>query len=148
MCSHGPKGAMGIVVNRLYPESNFLMLLDQLNIDATLATPHLSVHAGGPVETGRGFVLHSSDCMREGSVAMGDSIALSATVEILQMIADGTGPERILVALGYSGWGPGQLEFEMKHNGWLTVPGDADILFDADVGQKWERALAKIGISP
>jgi putative transcriptional regulator len=148
ICSHGPNGAMGIVVNRLFEEANFLMMLEQLNITTSPDTPHLPVHFGGPVETGRGFVLHSADCMREGSVSIDGTIALSATVEILQTIADGGGPERLLMALGYSGWGAGQLENEMKANGWLTVPADEDLLFDVDVSDKWERALAKIGISP
>jgi putative transcriptional regulator len=148
ICSHGPNGAMGIVVNRLFDEANFLMMLEQLNIRTSSDTPHLPVHFGGPVETGRGFVLHSADCMREGSVSIDGTIALSATVEILQTIADGGGPERLLMALGYSGWGAGQLENEMKANGWLTVPADEELLFDTDVGVKWERALAKIGISP
>ena len=148
MCSHSPNGAMGIVVNRLFNEANFLLMLEQLNIRTSSNTPHLPVHFGGPVETGRGFVLHSSDCMRQGSVPVGDGIALSATVEILQTIADGQGPEHLLMALGYSGWGAGQLEAEMKNNGWLTVPADQDILFHVDVSAKWERALAKIGISP
>lgn len=148
ICSHGPNGAMGIVVNRLFNEANFLMLLEQLNISVSSSTPHLPVHFGGPVETGRGFVLHSSDYMREGSVPIDGAIALSATIEILQAIADGGGPQRLLMALGYSGWGAGQLENEMKANGWLTIPADEEILFDVDVGAKWERALAKIGISP
>ena len=147
VCSHGPNGAMGIVVNRLFHEANFLMLLEQLNIASSPDTPHLPVHFGGPVETGRGFVLHSSDYVREGSVPIEANIALSATVEILQAIADGGGPERLLMALGYSGWGAGQLENEMKANGWLTVPADEDILFNTDHDSKWERALAKIGIS-
>jgi putative transcriptional regulator len=148
ICSHGPNGAMGIVVNRLFGEASFLMMLEQLNITISADTPHLPVHFGGPVETGRGFVLHSADCMREGSVPIEGGIALSATVEILQMIADGGGPERLLMALGYSGWGAGQLENEMKGNGWLTVPADEELLFDVDAGEKWERALAKIGIAP
>lgn len=148
ICSHSPNGAMGIVVNRLFDDANFLMMLEQLNITTSPNTPHLPVYSGGPVEVGRGFVLHSDDVMREGSVPIDGSIALSATVEILQMIADGGGPERILMALGYSGWGAGQLENEMKHNGWLTVPADSELLFEVDAGSKWERALAKIGISP
>ena len=148
ICSHSPNGAMGIVINRLFEEANFLMMLEQLNIETSSNTPHLPVYSGGPVETGRGFVLHSIDIMREGSVAIDGTIALSATVEILQLIADGGGPDRLLMALGYSGWGAGQLENEMKNNGWLTVPADEEILFEVDVGSKWERALAKIGISP
>lgn len=148
ICSHGPNGAMGIVLNRLFHEANFLMMLEQLNITISSKTPHLPVHYGGPVETGRGFVLHSTDCMREGSVDIDGTFALSATVEILQTIADGNGPERLLMALGYSGWGAGQLEQEMKANGWLTVPADEDLLFDVAVSAKWDKALAKIGISP
>ena len=148
ICSHSPNGAMGIIINRLFNEANFFMLLDQLNISTSSSTPHLPVYFGGPVETGRGFVLHSTDCMREGSVAIDDNIALSATIEILQTIADGGGPEQLLMALGYSGWGAGQLENEMKANGWLTVPADTELLFDVEISVKWERALAKIGISP
>lgn len=148
ICSHSPNGAMGIVVNRLYTEANFLMMLEQLNIETSANTPHMPVHSGGPVEAGRGFVLHSTDCLREGSVKIDEQVALSATVEILQLIADGGGPDRALIALGYSGWGAGQLENEMKNNGWLTVPADEELLFDVDVAEKWERTLAKIGISP
>ena len=148
MCSHGPNGAMGIVINRLFAEADFLAMLGQLKIPTSPNTPQLPVHCGGPVEVGRGFVLHSDDFMRDGSVAVAGSVALSATIEILQTIADGGGPNKMLMALGYSGWGSGQLEDEVKRNSWLTVPADDELLFDADVGGKWERALAKIGISP
>jgi len=148
ICSHGPNGAMGIIINRLFNDADFGMLLDQLNIVQSARTPDLPVYYGGPVETGRGFVLHSADYVREGTVVVGDNIALSATVEILQAIADGGGPERLIMALGYSGWGAGQLEEEMKANGWLTVPADEELLFDVALDKKWERALAKIGVSP
>jgi len=148
ICSHSPNGAMGLVVNRLFGEADFLMLLQQLSIAASSDTPHLPVHFGGPVETGRGFVLHSTDYVRDGSVPIDEAIALTATVEILQAIADGGGPERLLMALGYSGWGAGQLESEVKANGWLTVPADENLLFNTAPESKWERALAKIGISP
>ncbi len=106
------------------------------------------MHFGGPVETGRGFVLHSSDYLREGTTRIDDQIGLSATIEILQAIADGGGPERAVMALGYTGWGAGQLDEEMKANGWLTAPADDAIIFDRDIDTKWERALGKIGISP
>lgn len=148
MCSHGPNGAMGLILNRLFGETNFRALLDQLNIKPSAATPDLPIHFGGPVETGRGFVLHSSDYLREGTTRIDDAICLSATVEILQTIADGGGPERAVMTLGYTGWGAGQLDEEMKANGWLTAPADDAIIFDRDIDTKWERALGKIGISP
>ncbi|HUY68349.1 MAG TPA: YqgE/AlgH family protein [Alphaproteobacteria bacterium] len=148
ICSHGPGGAMGLVVNRLYGEVNFKILLQQLNLKAGADTPEVPVHFGGPVETGRGFVLHSTDYLREGTMRVDDNVALSATVEILQAIASGEGPERVMMALGYTGWGAGQLDAEMQANGWLTAPADDAILFDDEIETKWERALGKIGISP
>jgi putative transcriptional regulator len=148
VCSHGPNGAMGLVLNKLYGEADFHSLLDQLKITSSVLTPDLPVHFGGPVETGRGFVLHSSDYMQEGTVRIDDNFALSATVEILQTIADGEGPDCVMMALGYTGWGAGQLDAEMKANGWITAPADDAIVFDTDLDTKWERALAKIGITP
>lgn len=148
VCSHGPNGAMGLVVNRHYGEVNFRALLQQLNVKAATEMPDLPVHYGGPVETGRGFVLHSTDYLREGTMRIDDNVALSATVEILQTLAAGSGPERALMALGYTGWGAGQLDAEMQANGWLTAAADDDILFSREIETKWERALAKIGISP
>jgi putative transcriptional regulator len=148
ICSHGPNGAMGLVVNRLYGEINFHMLLQQLNVRPSAETVELPVHFGGPVEVGRGFVLHSPDYLREGTMRVDDNVALSATVEILQAISAGGGPERLMMALGYTGWGAGQLDAEMQANGWLTAPADDAILFDDEIETKWERALAKIGISP
>jgi len=148
VCSHGPNGAMGLVLNRFFGEADFRSLLQQLNIKTSTDTPDLPVYFGGPVETGRGFVLHSSDYLREGTTRIDDSISLSATVEILQAIADGAGPEYAIMTLGYTGWGAGQLDEEMKANGWLTAPADDALLFDGEVDTKWERALAKIGITP
>jgi putative transcriptional regulator len=148
LCSHGPGGAMGLIVNRLYGEVNFPMLLQQLNVKPLRETPDLPVHFGGPVEVGRGFVLHSSDYLREGTMRVDDNVGLSATVEILQAIAGGGGPERSMMALGYTGWGAGQLDAEMQANGWLTAPADDAILFDREIETKWDRALARIGISP
>lgn len=148
MCSHGPNGAMGLVVNRLYGEVNFRMLLQQLNVKPMAETLDVPVHFGGPVEVGRGFVLHSSDYLREGTMRVDDNVALSATIEILQALAAGGGPERVMMALGYTGWGAGQLDAEMQANGWLTAPADDGILFDDEIETKWERALGKIGISP
>ncbi|MFY9288952.1 MAG: YqgE/AlgH family protein [Alphaproteobacteria bacterium] len=148
ICSHGPNGAMGLVLNRLFNETDFPSLLEQLNIKTSSETPNMPVHFGGPVEVGRGFVLHTSDYLREGTTRIDDTISLSATVEILQAIASGGGPEKAVMALGYTGWGAGQLDEEMKANGWLTAPADEALLFDAEIDTKWQRALAKIGISP
>jgi len=148
ICSHGPNGAMGLVVNRLFGEADFGMLLDQLNVESAFGTPDILVQFGGPVEMGRGFVLHSGEYLREGTTQIDDSIAVTATVEIIQDLADGKGPERALMALGYAGWGAGQLEEELKNNGWLTVSADENILFDTDLESKWSRAMAKIGVSP
>jgi len=148
ICSHSANGAMGLVINRLFRETDFHALLDQLNIPVASETPNPPIRFGGPVETGRGFVLHSSDYLREGTTRIDENICLSATIEILQAIAHGGGPERVLMALGYTGWGAGQLDEEIKANGWLTAPADEDLLFDGEIETKWERALAKIGISP
>jgi putative transcriptional regulator len=148
ICSHSPTGAMGLVINRLYGEINFQGLLQQLNISLASGARERPIHFGGPVETGRGFVLHTSDYQREGTVTIADQFALTATVEILQSLAGGAGPERALLALGYRGRGAGQLEAELLANGWLVAPPDEEIIFDENNESKWDRSLAKIGISP
>jgi len=139
---------MGLIVNRLFGEADFPMILKQLNIQSSLITPDIPVQFGGPVEMGRGFVLHSNDYLREGTTKIDDDIAVTATVEVLEDLANGKGPLHSLLVLGYAGWGEGQLEHELKNNGWLTVDADEDILFDSNLDSKWERAMAKIGISP
>ena len=108
----------------------------------------IRVHFGGPVESGRGFVLHSSDFRDAGTTPVPGGLALTATIDILKSIAAGTGPRRSLLALGYAGWGPRQLDGELQANAWLSAPADEDIVFDADLDTKWERAMAKIGITP
>jgi len=148
LCSHGPEGAMGLVVNRLYGYMNFRGLLSQLSITLSQGAPDLPVHFGGPVEPARGFVLHSPDYQRDGTMRIGDNISLTATVEILQALADGQGPQRALLALGYAGWGAGQLDAELQTSGWLVVPADEDIIFSPTSETKWDQALTKIGISP
>ncbi len=148
MCSHGPEGAMGIVLNRLFGDLSFRGLLAQLDVRVTPATPELPIHYGGPVDPVRGFVLHTTDYKRAGTTEIAPSVSLTATVEILQALSDGNGPSRATLALGYAGWSPGQLESEIQGNGWLTAPADADIIFDGDIETKWSRALAKIGVSP
>jgi len=155
MCAHSDKGAMGLIINQRAPHISFRELLGQLNIstrdpdkiDADLID--ISVHVGGPVETGRGFVLHSSDYYAaDSTLAIDDSVSLTATVDILKAMAAGRGPGRAILALGYAGWRAGQLESEISANGWLHCPADAELLFDCALDQKYERALSKIGIDP
>ncbi len=148
MCAHNAEGAMGLVVNRSLDALSFPDLLEQLDIDTSTAVADVEVHFGGPVETGRGFVLHSPDYLQEGTMVVADGVALTATVEILRAIASGNGPERHLLALGYAGWGPGQLDSEIKANGWLNVGADDGLVFDTDLNTKWDRAMAKLGIDP
>src|SRR5262249_3430476 len=104
------------------------------------------VHFGGPVEPGRGFVLHSADYREEATLAIADNIAVTATLDILRAIGHGAGPRRSLLALGYAGWAPGQLDAEIQANGWLSVAADSELVFDRDVDSKWQRALGKLGI--
>ncbi|MEI7608675.1 MAG: YqgE/AlgH family protein [Rhodospirillaceae bacterium] len=147
VCAHNAEGAMGLVINRLFGSITFASLLEQLDIQPSKPTEDYRVHYGGPVESGRGLVLHSTDFVREGTMMVDDEVALTATIDILRAIADGRGPKHSLLALGYAGWGPGQLDAEMQANGWLTVDSDQALMFDADLDTKWERAIAKIGVS-
>jgi putative transcriptional regulator len=154
MCAHSSEGAMGIIVNRPAGSIDFPGLLMQLNIikkgeRITLGedAEAMKVLRGGPVETGRGFVLHSSDFfIKDSTLPIDDDISLTATLDILKAIATGSGPKRAILALGYAGWGPGQLENELQHNGWLHCPADPDLVFGKDIDGKYERALKKIGI--
>lgn len=146
MCAHSPdKGAMGIVVNKPVDGIDFKDLFDQLEIE-DVAIDSLPIHYGGPVETSRGFVLHSAEYRESDGAAVTDDVALTATLDILRDIAAGGGPDKRLLALGYSGWAPGQLEDEIKANGWLVADADDAILFDPEMDKKWSRALAKIGV--
>jgi putative transcriptional regulator len=147
LCAHNAEGAMGLVVNRLFDAITFPDLLEQLNIETGPKTEQIRVHFGGPVESGRGFVLHSDDYVRDGTLKVRSGFALTATVDILKAIAVGEGPQRSLLALGYSGWGPGQLESEIAANGWLVIPADPKIVFDQELEDKWQRALAATGVS-
>ena len=146
MCAHSADGAMGLVVNRRVGSITFDDLLKQLNIGPNKRNDEIRVHFGGPVEQGRGFVLHSSDYAQSGTLRVNDEVALTATLDILKEMAAGGGPRRSLLALGYAGWGPGQLDAEIQANGWLSVSSDEALVFDADLDHKWERAIGKIGI--
>lgn len=148
ICSHNETGAMGIIINRLYGAIDMKNLLEQLNIPFTDATPDKNIHYGGPVETGRGFVLHTDDFFQDTSMRVEGDVTLTATLEILRAIAEGRGPSRSLISLGYAGWAPGQLESEIQQGTWLNVPADDELLFDTNIDDKWERAIAKLGITP
>jgi putative transcriptional regulator len=146
MCAHNPEGAMGLVVNRLVGSLTFPDLLAQLGISRGPEGRDIRVHFGGPVETSRGFVLHSADYSDEGTMQIGGGFGLTASLDILRDLAGGTGPRQSLLALGYAGWGPGQLDTEIHANGWLSAPADEDLLFDSRLDDKWERAIGKIGV--
>ncbi len=149
MCAHSADGAMGLIVNQPALDLAFGDLLDQLEIDAADETLPTQIHVGGPVEHGRGFVLHSADyALEDATLRVDDRFGMTATLEILEDMALRRGPGRALLALGYSGWAPGQLEAEIASNGWLTTDADPDIVFSSDNTQKWERALASLGVDP
>jgi putative transcriptional regulator len=147
VCAHSEEeGAMGLVINKLVASLTMGELLTHLHLEPSAVGRGHPVHFGGPVEPGRGFVLHSADYHEEATMAVGDEFAVTATLDILRAIGKGEGPRRSLLALGYAGWAPGQLDAEMQANGWLSVPADADLVFDSDFDAKWQRALAKLGI--
>ncbi|WP_135080837.1 YqgE/AlgH family protein [Terasakiella sp. SH-1] len=148
VCSHSEEGAMGLVLNRLVQSLTFPDLLNQLDIDSHGMEGQIRVHLGGPVDEERGFVLHSPDYIKDSTVVVGARYALTATVDILRDMAVGIGPDKTMLALGYAGWGPGQLDQEILDNGWLTVPAEESIVFDDILDTKWERALGQLGIDP
>jgi putative transcriptional regulator len=154
VCAHSSEGAMGIVVNHPAPNVEFSDLLVKLDVipakDVIRLPPQadvVKVMRGGPVETERGFVLHSADYFVENStLPIDDSICLTATIDILKAIARGAGPASAILALGYAGWAPGQLENEIQGNGWLHCAADSELIFGANIGGKYDKALRKIGI--
>jgi putative transcriptional regulator len=149
LCAHSPEGAMGLVVNQPAPEIGFADLLRQLDITARESVADVRVRIGGPVEHGRGFVLHSADyASSDSTLRIDDRFGMTATLDILEAIARGRGPQQALLALGYSGWGPGQLEGEIARNGWLTCDASPALVFARDDAAKWERALATLGVDP
>lgn len=156
LCAHSSEGAMGIVVNQPAPHINFGDLLVQLDVIPAVNLIELPQRAGsvrvlkgGPVETGRGFVLHSADFFIENStLPIDDGICLTATLDILKAIARGQGPKSAVLALGYAGWAAGQLESEIHANGWLNCDADAELIFGQNVEEKYVQALRKIGVDP
>ncbi len=147
MCLHDADGALGLVVNRRHDDLSVRALMEQLDVDPGV-TPHdARVMIGGPVEPGRGFVLHSTDYEGQSTIGVDGKWAMTSTVDILRDIAAGKGPQRWLSALGYTGWGGGQLESEMTRHGWLLAPGDSGLLFDAPVESRWPAAYGGLGIN-
>ena len=146
ICAHTPDGAMGLVINKLVESVTFPDLLEQLDLETSNDSDGIHVHFGGPVETGRGFVLHSADYVQDATLVINEQVALTATVDILKAMADGNGPNNSLLALGYAGWAPGQLDEEIQANGWLTLEADDDLIFGSKLESRWELAMAKMGI--
>lgn len=155
MCAHSEQGAMGIIINKATPMMSFGELLSQIDLGSEdgQAPPaelmQMPVLFGGPVEQGRGFVLHTSDYFTaDSSLPVAENIALTATVDILRAMARGEGPQRAVLALGYAGWAPGQLENEIQHNGWLTCQADEELIFGLDFNDRYTAALRKLKIDP
>lgn len=146
LCAHSADGAMGLVVNKLIDTITFPDLLQQLKIETSSTNDQIRVHFGGPVESGRGFVLHSDDYIQETTLVVRDGVALTATIDVLRAIAEGKGPQRSMLALGYAGWAPGQLDSEIRANGWLNVAADENLIFGGKLGNKWSKAIGKLGI--
>jgi len=154
VCAHSEAGAVGLVLNSPAPRVDLSGLLNRLDVATSQSNDlqyspirDIRICHGGPLETQRGFVLHSSDCrIEDATLQIDENVSLTATVEILKVLADGKGPERAILALGYAGWGPGQLENEIKANGWLSGPADLDIVFNRNVGDIYERVIRKFGI--
>lgn len=149
ICAHSEDGAMGIIVNKPSADLDFAGLLDHLDIARGTERRDIRVHVGGPVERGRGFVLHSADYRAAGgTMEVAGGYAMTATLDILQELAQGGGPREALLALGYAGWGPGQLENEIQQNAWLNVMPDETLLFGAKPDTLWRAALAKLHVDP
>jgi putative transcriptional regulator len=156
MCAHSAEGAMGLIINQRAPHINFPDLLQRLQILEQDSEPAIApellamaIHLGGPVEPERGFVLHSSDYFAPSStLPISKEVCLTATIDILKALAAGQGPDRAILALGYAGWAPGQLESEIQANGWLHCPADLELVFDLEIEEKYDRAMLKLGIDP
>ena len=150
LCAYSKEtGAMGLIVNKTVDSLTIDELYAHLNIEPVMHSNRPQpVHFGGPVAPGNGFVLHSPDYREEETLCIDDAFAMTATVDILRARGKGGGPRHCLVALGYAGWGPGQLDAEIQANGWLVVAADTHLVFDDEDSSKWQRALAKLGVSP
>lgn len=148
ICAHSSEGTMGIIINKkidydLYPD-----LLEQLGIDKPLGSKKLYIRYGGPVESGRGFVLHSDEVIQKETLSIEKGVALTSTSEFFEDLSKGKGPKNSILALGYAGWGPGQIEKEILANSWMTLSADSSFLFDEEVTNKWYKAYNLLGVDP
>ncbi len=149
VCAHSSKGAMGIVINKPIPGLSFNNLMQQLELPTADRMADFPVLYGGPVESGRGFVLHTDDYEgSESTLPVSEEISLTATLDILRDMAKGKGPKKALFALGYAGWDAGQVEEEFQRNGWLHCEADPTLVFSGDMESKWRTALARLGVGP
>ena len=149
MCAYSEEaGAMGLVINKTIDALTLDELYEHLKIEPVRANRLQPVHFGGPVDPGRGFVLHSADYREEATLDITGDFAMTATIDILRAIGKGEGPQHSLLALGYAGWAPGQLDAEIQANGWLSVAADSGLVFNDADDSKWQRALKKLGVSP
>ncbi|MBE1236415.1 YqgE/AlgH family protein [Phaeovibrio sulfidiphilus] len=148
LCSHSADGAMGLVINKTFEDITFPEMMDQLGIALSASCKPIQIQLGGPVETGRGFVLHTLDYHNPGTLSVDDVAALTVTLDVLRAIASGEGPRQLIMALGYAGWSAGQLDSEIRDNVWLTVPADHDLLFDLPLEDRYLAAMARIGVHP
>ena len=152
LCAHDDKGAMGLVINHTLPDIDMAELFKQLDISMNdnmkQTAQDVPVMSGGPVETARGFVLHSNDFKQDDTIKIDDNVGVTGTVEALRLIANGEHPENMMFLLGYAGWSAGQLDQELQENAWLVVEPDMDIIFNSGTDEKWNKALSKLGIDP
>jgi putative transcriptional regulator len=148
MCAHTADSAMGIVINRPLEGLSFDGLLGQLKVEPSPPARRIRMHAGGPVETGKGFVLHTTDWVQEGSLQVDDRFALSSSIDVLRAIARGEGPRQGILALGYAGWGAGQLDEEILQNAWLSVHAEEEFVFAGDMSAMWRGALSMLKVDP
>jgi len=149
MCAYSSDGAMGLIINKPSDELHLAELLEQLSIEVENPAAQMPIYFGGPVETGRGFVLHDPHYHSSiSTMVINDTFSMTATLDILEDIAEGRGPTKSIIALGYAGWGPGQLENEIAENGWLICDASPSLVFDTNDTSKWEQALHSLGINP
>ncbi len=148
ICSHDSEHAMGLVLNKVNKNINFKLFCDQMSINIPANYSHESIRIGGPMDTSRGFVLHSSEHVLPDTKVINDIFSMTCSIDIIKEIASGKGPTSSIITLGYAGWFSGQLEFELKENSWLTLPAKPEIVFSSELNKIWVKSLSELGIKP